>query len=59
MKRKQRALLVLASAVATFGILFATMGKPNYGEHCRRMDHCDKNEIKTKNTEIDHGIKIK
>ncbi len=30
MKRKPRFLIAIASAIITFGILFATLGKPKY-----------------------------
>ena len=32
MKKKQRVLIGLVSAVITFGVLFATVGKPKYLE---------------------------
>lgn len=58
MKRRPRFLVALVSAVATFGILFATMGKPHYGDHCRKMHQCDKTEYRSENHENDHQMKV-
>ncbi len=41
MKRSPRFLIVIASAILTFGILFATVGKPKYFDyHCSNKSEC-------------------
>ncbi len=49
MKIKQRIGIVLVSALATFGILFATLGKPDYTKCHSGMHHCNKTEMKSEN----------
>lgn len=49
MKIKQRIGIVLVSALATFGILFATLGKPDYSKCHSGMHHCNKTEMKSEN----------
>lgn len=42
MNRKQRFLIAIASAIITFGVLFATVGKPKYfDKNCHKME-CSK-----------------
>jgi len=43
-KRKPKFLIVLLSAIITFGTLFATVGKPPYAKHHPQFGHCEKSE---------------
>jgi len=45
MKRKRGFIIALASAAATFGILFATIGKPPFAKHCHHGHHCHQTEM--------------
>ncbi len=47
MKIKQRIGIVMLSALTTFGILFATLGKPNYTKCHSGIHHCNKTEMKS------------
>jgi hypothetical protein len=51
MKIKQRIGIVIVSALATFGILFATLGKPDYTKCHAGMHHRHCTEMKAKNQE--------
>jgi hypothetical protein len=42
MKRKPRFLIAIASAIITFGVLFATVGKPKYFDKCHQKMECNK-----------------
>ena len=42
MKRKPRFLIAIASAIITFGVLFATVGKPKYLDKCNQKMECSK-----------------
>lgn len=42
MKRKPGFLIAIASAIITFGILFATVGKPKYFEKMQQRMECSK-----------------
>ena len=44
MNRKTKFLIVLLSAIITFGTLFATIGKPYYAKHHPPFGHCEKSE---------------
>lgn len=47
MKRKPRFLIVIASAIITFAVLFATVGKPKYFDKChQKMEYCKSTENK-------------
>ena len=42
MKRKPGFLIAIASAIITFGILFATVGKPKYFDKMQQRMECSK-----------------
>jgi len=42
MKRKPGFLIAIASAIITFGVLFATVGKPKYFEKMQQRMECSK-----------------
>lgn len=42
MNRKPRFLIAIASAIITFGVLFATVGKPKYFDKCHQKMECSK-----------------
>ena len=42
MKRKPGFLIAIASAIITFGILFATVGKPKYFDKMQQKMECSK-----------------
>jgi hypothetical protein len=42
MKRKPRFLIAVASAIITFGVLFATVGKPKYMNKFHHNKECCK-----------------
>lgn len=44
MNRKKRGIIFLISAVLTFGILAATVGKPHYAKHFKKG--CEQTEVK-------------
>ena len=47
MNRKPKIFIVLLSAIITFGILVATVGKPPYAKHHPNFGHCEKTEVKS------------
>ena len=47
MKKKSKFLIVLLTAIITFGTLFATVGKPTYMKHLPPFGHCEKSETNT------------
>ncbi len=42
MNRKTGFLIAIASAIITFGVLFATVGKPKYFDLCHQKMECSK-----------------
>ena len=47
MKRKPKFLIVLLSAIISFGILVATVGKPPFAKHHPQFGHCENTKIAT------------
>ncbi|MFZ1573143.1 MAG: hypothetical protein WAT89_10450 [Candidatus Kapaibacterium sp.] len=45
MKNNQRFVIVIVSAIITFGTLFATIGKPPFVKHFSHFAHCDQTEV--------------
>jgi hypothetical protein len=46
MKRKPRFLIAIASAIITFGVLFATVGKPKYMNKLQHKMECNRSAEK-------------
>jgi hypothetical protein len=44
MNRKPRFLIAIASAIITFGVLFATVGKPKYFDKHHHKMECSQSE---------------
>lgn len=47
MKRKPKFLIVLLSAILTFGTLLATVGKPPFAKHHPPFGHCENTKTVT------------